>query len=187
MKTVTVTIPTSPDELAEQRRLAAEAEVKRQRENLVKRNRAAGKPEPKVGGSLFVATARGLKVRGRAGLMFSPQVAEVKIIDATDEEIVAQQRQGTYVTNAYGAELILEDSPAKPQVDENGKAKPIDPTFVEHTGLIVFGSKTEGAASSAADLSDEALEAEVARRKAVRADSPERLGHSSRKATKSES
>jgi len=177
MKTITVNVPTSPDELAEQRRLAEENEAKRQREALAKANRDAGKPEPTVGGTLIVATARGLKVRGRAGLVFSPQPAEVKISDATDEEIRAQQLAGTYVINVRGAEEILADSPAKRREGEK-----MDPARVEHTGLIVFASKEDGAAASAADLSDEALEAELARRKAVPRDgAPERIS-SSRKA-----
>lgn len=158
MKNVTITIPESPQETAQLRAEAAAAEEKRAREALAKSNRERDLAEPKAGGSLFVATARGLRLRARAGLAFSPTPAEVKVADVSDAEIARRQKTGEYVVNAYGAEQILADSNA------------------EHLGLVVFGSKNDASAAVATDISTEALEAELARRKASARDGEPRIG-----------
>lgn len=165
MKTISVNVPVaiSPQELAEARAEQARVEEERQRENLAKANRKAGKPAPTPGSSLFVATARGLKVRGRAGLVFSPTPAEVKVVDEDDAEIARRQKTGEFVVNEYGAEQILADS--------NG----------EHTGLILYSTKGDASAAPLADASDEALEAEIARRRAAKREgSPDRIGSTKR-------
>lgn len=168
MMTITVPVPVSPEEVARARREAIELEAKRQVEDVAKRNRDAGKAEPKPGTSLYVATARALPRRSRAGIMFSPTPIEVKVADGTDEEIEAKRKAGASVVSVQGAEEILADSNEP------------------HLGLIVFGTKAEGDAAAVADAPTEALEAELARRKAgpaTRDGAVERLSHSSRKAT----
>jgi hypothetical protein len=149
MLTTTVHVPVSAAELAELRAEEARRNEMRERERLFRANRTAGKERPRTGGSLFVATARGIKTRGRAGLVFNENPAEVTIVDLNDDEVRAKQLAGAYIVNEYGAEQILADS--------NGK----------DTGLVVFASKPEQHAPAIAELSTEQLEAELAKRKAA--------------------
>lgn len=160
MLTINVPIPVTAEEMARQRAESAAAEDKRIREDLSKANRAANRAEPKTGSSMFIATAHGIKARGRSGLVFSPVPSEVKVLDKTDEEIAAMQRSGAHVVNAYGAERLLADT--------NGA----------NCGLVMFGSR--GAADSVLSSSSDAeLEAEIAARKSgtrpVRDGTPERI------------
>jgi hypothetical protein len=165
MFTKTIHVPVTPGEIARQRadeQLAMEMDA---RDNLARENRKAGKPSPTPGDKLYVATARGIKQRARAGLQFSQQPAEVTVIDASDEAVAEKQKSGAYVVNPWGAEQILADS--------NGKA----------TGLVLFQGK-ERADADVTKMSDTALEAaaaELARRKAAPAmKGEERIGSTKR-------
>jgi hypothetical protein len=153
MKTVTVNVPIaqSPHELAQLRAEAAAKEEQRQREALAQSNRDRDLPEPKPGSSLHVATARGLPLRARAGLTFSPTPSEVKVIDEEDAEILRRQKQGERVVNPHGAEQILADSNEP------------------HLGLVLFGSKVDATGADLDDRSPEELEAALARVRAKRA------------------
>lgn len=147
----------TPQEHARAKAEAAVAEEKAQRDMLARKNREEKRPEPKSGDVLIVATANGLRVRGRAGLAFSPTPTEVKVDDVSDDEIKARQKTGEYVVNKWGAEQILADS--------NG----------ENRGLIVFNTMQEGKAAALESASDEELEAALEARKARREGAPERI------------
>lgn len=151
----------TPQEIAREKREAQEREEKLQRELLAATNREEGRAAPKHGDKLVVATAKGLKVRGRAGLAFSPTPTEVKVEDVSDEEIATRQKTGEYVVNLHGAEQIIADS--------NG-----DESKGQHRGLFLFSSMAEGRSAAFDSLSDEEFEAEAARRKAKRAN-PDRI------------
>lgn len=165
MLTTTVHVPVSAEELAELRAEEVRRNERRERDRVARTNRENGKERPRAGASLFVATARGIKTRGRAGLVFSETPAEVQIVDKSDDEVAAIQKAGGYVVNEWGAERILADA--------NGK----------DTGLIVFGSKPEQHAPALAELTTEQLEAELAKRRAAPAiKGEERIGSAKAKA-----
>lgn len=165
MLTVTVPVPISPQELAERRAEELRRNEEMHRRAVARKNRADGKPEPRPGMSLFVSTARGIKTRGRAGLVFSEQPAELKIVDLSDEEVAAKVKAGAFIANPWGAEQILADA--------NEPA----------TGLVVLTSRSdaESAAKAIESASTDELEAELARRRArPRADAPERIKSSAK-------
>ena len=151
MQTITVKVPTTAKESAAERRAEEATILEDARRVLVAANRKAGKPAPIVGASMYVATARGIKVRSRAGLMFSGLPAEVKVVDLEADELAAKRRGGAYLVDVNGAEEILADA--------NG----------EHAGLVVLSSKPgiEAALAALPELTTDALEAELARRKAT--------------------
>ncbi len=161
MKTVTINVPLpmTPVELAQQRAEAQRLAEEHQRKVVAQNNRKAGHAEPKIGGALFVTTARGLTGRTRAGLTFSTLPTEVKIVDLDDAELREKQIAGATMVSVEGAELILADANS------------------DHGGLTVYQSKNDAAAGGMADKSDDELEAEIARRKAAKREgSPERIG-----------
>jgi hypothetical protein len=113
-------------------------------------NRKAGHAQPRPGATMYISTARGIKNRRRAGLLFSETPAEVSVIDASDADVAEKQLAGAYVVNPWGAERILEDI--------NGKA----------TGLLMFSSKPgEAPVVSLEATSTDDLEAELERRRAT--------------------
>lgn len=86
----------------------------RERRRVVKANRAAGHPAPRVGDKLYVSIGdRTLMRRSRAGLRFEGkgQRKTVEVVDATDEEIKVMQAEPNSqdVVNVWGAEQILAD------------------------------------------------------------------------------
>lgn len=166
MLTRTIQIPTSAAELAELHAEEARRNEERERYRVTRDNRKAGKEAPRPGSSLFVATARGIKTRGRAGLTFSETPVEVKVVDLDEDEVAAKVKAGAYIASEYGAELILADA--------NGK----------DTGLVVFYSKPEQHAVALTELSTEQLEAELAKRRAAPATmkGEERIASASAKA-----
>lgn len=151
----------TPREAARAKAEAAAQDEQLQRELLARTNREEDRPEPRDGDKLIVATAKGLKVRGRAGLAFSPSPAEVKVADVSDEEIKARQLTGEYVVNIHGAEQILADS--------NG-----DESKGQHRGLILFSTMQESRAASLESASEDDLEAALAERRAKRSN-PDRI------------
>lgn len=149
MLTTQVYIPQSAAELAElqAKELARNEELTRKR--VAEENRKRQKAEPKPGSKLYVTTARGIPTRGRAGLLFSPNPAEVTVSDEADDEIAKKVQGGAYVVSVWGAEQILADS------------------YPDIGGLVVFTNRTDAGTPTLANESTEALEAELARRKAA--------------------
>jgi len=153
----TLEIPVSASERAKMAAAEAAENELAARAATAERNRKAGKPAPTPGSKLYVATVRGLKVRGRGGLVFSETPAEVTVIDADDVEVLKKQKAGAYVVNAAGAEQILDDC--------NGTDK----------GLTFWPSKP-GEPLPLADATTDALEAELGRRRASVRDAEPRIG-----------
>lgn len=143
----TVNVPISAAELVKMRAEETAENEKRERQAVADRNRARDLPKPSPGTKLYVATARGINNRGRAGLTFSQQPGEVTVVSDDDKTTREKQISGAYVVNEWGAEQILDDA--------NGPDK----------GLVVFTSKPGDA--SLATASDDQLEAELARRRAA--------------------
>jgi hypothetical protein len=102
----------TPFELEERRHAIVTAKnERRERRRLRDHNQANGHDEPQPGTSLFIQVDGSLHRRGRAGLRFEKnQRVEVKIVDASDEDVRDMQRAGKMVVNPYGAERLLEDT-----------------------------------------------------------------------------
>ncbi len=83
----------------------------RARAKLAASNRAKNIRAPKVGDTLFVAPARGIKARGRAGLRFTED-ARTRVLVVKDGEELEPAKPGEpvrVVTTVNGAEQILGD------------------------------------------------------------------------------
>lgn len=164
MFTTTLQIPITTAEVEAARAQEIEMREAIARQNVRDANRKAGKDQPRVGDKLQVATARGIKTRGRAGLVFSQTPSTVTVIEATDEEVAAKQRAGASMVNVWGAEQILADS--------NG----------DNTGLVLFANAGDAAAASlnVDAMSDEearaALEQKLAARKVKIRGAEEKIG-----------
>lgn len=166
LQTITVPVALTHQERARIREEETRRNEEQYRDSVRRKNLETGKPDPRPGDKLYVATARGIRSRGRAGLQFSEQPAEVKVVDLDDAEVLKKQTAGAFIVNPWGAALIVADANE------------------QHAGLIVFAGKDEASSHQPKALDDhelEALEAAVARKKAQARGAEPRLG-STRKA-----
>lgn len=161
LQTITVPVALTHQERARIREEETRRNEDQYRDSVRRKNLEAGKPDPKAGDKLYVATARGIRSRGRAGLQFSEQPAEVKVVDLNDAEVLKKQTAGAFIVNPWGAALIIADANE------------------QHAGLIVFAGKDEASSHQPKALDDhelEALEAAVARKKAQARGAEPRIG-----------
>jgi len=149
-----LTTPPSPEEVARRNAEVARANEEAYRRRVIEGNRRDNYPEPKVGMKLYVTTVRGIKMRGRAGLVFSEAPNEVTVVDGSDEDVLTKQKHDpqtgvatVYVVNAWGAEQIFADS------NRPGER-----------GLYISMTKP-GEIVTPETMTTEALEAELTRRK----------------------
>ncbi len=99
-----------PDDVAERHRQITVANEVRAVAKRAEANRAHGIAAPRVGGKLYVTTARGVLRRNRGGLRFEPTIRrEITVIDVGPVELLDRQRAGEGVASVDGAEQILAD------------------------------------------------------------------------------
>lgn len=150
-------MPLHPDELAAAHaKIAADLERKH-REHLARKNRAAEKPEPRVGNVFYVWLMKAVRggVRTREGINFEPG-KNVRVEVVSDDEATARARRaaGETVVTVDGMERVFEDD-----------------TLIVNTSPSAEAEQTTAAAlerAAAAEARAAALERQLAEERAAR-------------------